>query len=472
MSEQEHTLAANTILDDRYRIISRRASNDLGTTYWAHDLEEDSQVSLLVLARRWGGGPVALEYLQRVQPRYRSLDAPGLIPVEDMGLIGEQVYLVRGPAQDPTLADLLVQQGRIDASLAVWIAIHVCEALAPAHHQGLVHGGLCTQSVQVGPSAGLGPDSGSAVRLLDAGLLPALRAASATKDGPWGRPPYFSPEQVAGVQVHPPSDIYVIGSLLYEMLAGRPPFRSTDDAVLAANHLRQAPPNLQVLVPDLPPLLVEIVHRTLAKEPAARYRNAGQLAQILRTQIAAKLPSPKPAAVPSAAVPPFAEVQEHLVVPPPPAPTVSSTWLSGNQYQIEDESIWSEESTGVDWTTVALFILALIAVLGLIPLWRAVYRRYASPPPFLAPGAYYFEWEIPLVLQAALTTLDETLEQTELGTYDLVWYNVVSGNRGPDQVSWLGDKPRFCRKCAIDHPIWESSLRVSKPRCSTLAAQV
>jgi serine/threonine protein kinase len=106
--------------------------------------------------------------------------------------------------------------------------------------------------------------------------------------------------------------VYTIGLLLYEMLSGRLPFYADNESSLAMQHLNQAPAPLQTLVPQVSPRLARIVDKILAKEPAARYRDAGQVAQI------------------------------------------------------------------IDWLMIALIIAALIAVLGLIPVWRIVYRRYAA----------------------------------------------------------------------------------------------
>jgi serine/threonine protein kinase len=459
MTEEVQTLAANTILDDRYRLISGGDSQDLGTHYRAYDVQEGHRVNLLVLAKSWGRGHEGLERLQNLQRHVRSLDAPALVPIEDMGLLGEQVYLVRAASPDPSLADLLAQRGRLEVGLAVWIAVRLCNALAPAHRAGLVHGSLSSQSILISQSSGADPSTGVSVHLLDTGVLPALKEISATMGKPWGRPPYLSPEQAVGAPVHPSTDLYVIGSLLYEMLAGRPPFRSSDDAVLALQHLRQEPPALGILVPDLPPALDQIVRKAMAKEPAARYRNAGQLAQILRTQVAAKLPPPPLQAPPASSALAAVGIQERLVVPPPPAPTMTSTWSSGDLSQIEPQDEWTRESasSGIDWTMVALFIAALLAVLGLIPLWRAVYRRYAAPPPILAPGAsYHFEWEEAPQPVAAQSSGGEIQEQAELGASGLVWYNPVPGNHSPFQTDPGGGMERSSCECAAKSLVFGS----------------
>jgi len=431
MSEQENLPAASTIVDGRYRILSRKDSQDLGNTYWAYDMERDYRVSLLVLDQRWGSGREALERLQQAQRDLQALDAPSLVLVDEMGLVGERIYLVRAPSQNPTLADLLAQRGRIEVSLAVWIAIRLCEALAPAHRAGLVHGSLSPKSVLLAPSSGTGASAAPLVSLQDAGLLPALHAVSEIKSKPWGRAPYLSPEHAAGAPLHPPSDCYIVGSLLYEMLAGRPPFRSSDEAVLTLQHLHQEPPSLQILVPDLPPLLEQIVRKTMAKEPTARYRNAGQLAQILKTQVADKLPPPKPAEPLAPSAPASDEALQRLVVPPPPTPTTASPWVSAELYQLDEEEQWAEESesAGIDWMMIALFIAALLAVLGLIPLWRSVYRHYTPAPAIQVPGASSpFEWESPSEPPAAYLSIQGIREQPELGACGLVWYNPASGN--------------------------------------------
>jgi serine/threonine protein kinase len=266
----------------------------------------------------------------------------------------------------------------------VEIAIRICETLAPAHRAGLVHGGLSTHSILVQESATTTGWPDPMVALADFGLLPALRPTTVARGQPWGRNPYLSPEQAAGEPHQPASDVYVIGSLIYEMLTGRPPFRASDSTILVMQHLRQEPPSLQVLMPDVPPALAQIVHQSLTKEPASRYRNAGQLAHVLRTQIRPQVASPDTILQP---VPPQAPAPQHLVVPPPPA----DTWASGGVYDLDGYEDWIDEPAGADWLMIGLAVLALLAVLGLIPLWQTVYRRYAAPLPAPASSLHYLE---------------------------------------------------------------------------------
>jgi serine/threonine protein kinase len=224
------------------------------------------------------------------------------------------------------------------------------------------------------------------VLVTDTGLFPALRPAPALSDQPWGRFPYISPEQAGGEGIHPAGDVYVLGLLLYEMLAGHLPFVADEELVLALQHLRREPVPLQTLNPQVPLPLAQIVHKALSKEPSARYRNAGQLAHILRAQAATAL-APL-SLLPEQAKPvpaPPAPVRQRMYVPSPPRPTYSAWegYEAGADY-------WVEASDGVDWILIVLGIAALLAVLGLIPLWRTVYQRYNVPPPASTPASYHW----------------------------------------------------------------------------------
>jgi serine/threonine protein kinase len=416
MSE-EKALALGMVVEDRYRLISEESPQDLGMAYTAYDLQEDRPVDLLVVDTHWGSGQEALNRLRRVEQAVTSLSAPGLIPDEHAGLVDEQVYLVRPHIEGQTLADLLARDGPLDADTAVYIAIQLCEALAPAHHAGLIHGSLSPHCVVLNETAVADDPSAAETLVLDTGLLPALRPTDSSTHEPWGRLPYISPEQASGQGVQPSSDVYVIGAILYEMLIGRPPFRAGDETVLVLQHLHQEPPSLQIMDTRIPRPLAQIVYNTLTKEPSARYRNAGQLAHILRAQVG---PQPKP-------VPPIR--QDHLVVPPPPAPVVGDTWSSTDLYDLEGAGAWSEDKEGVDWVMIALLIAALIAVLGLIPLWRAVYGRYVSTPTSSSLAPHWIDAGPSPVLLGDNSHDCQPKRDTELDAWVIVWYNSMPSRR-------------------------------------------
>jgi serine/threonine protein kinase len=421
MNDHQDRVPVGAILKEHYRVISEGTPRDIGTAYKAYDMQKDRLVTLLVLAARWGGSTEALERLAEAQRVAASLDSPGLVPIEDAGLLNGQTYLVRTEPEGLALSELLAQTVRLETRIAVEIAIRLCEALAPIHRAGLVHGSLSPYSVLLTEAAAGSASPDYEVALLDAGLLPSLQTEAAASGKPWGRFPYISPEQAAGDRLHPAADVYVIGSLLYLMLAGRPPFRTTDETVLIMQHMRQEPPSLQVLLPDIPPVLAQIVNRALAKEPAARYRNAGQLAQILKSQARSGIEPTPPSRQPESATRAQAREPERLVVPPPVAVPVAQDWPSWEPYDLEGTADWNDQPAGVDWLMIGLLIAALIAVLGLIPLWRTVYRRYAAPSSISLPAPHH---DLEHGERLTLLSFEGRVPATrELDKPEFVWYN-------------------------------------------------
>jgi serine/threonine protein kinase len=416
MTGEQIRLEVGTVLENRYRLVSEGTSQDLGMTYNAYDLQNDRLVVLQVLSLDWRADAGTVDRVSEIQRTVSSLANPALVPFEHVGLSAEQLYLVRTYMEGQTLADLIAQTGHLEIDAAVEITIRLCETLAPAHRAGLIHGSLSPHSVLVTESGNRSEPLTRQVVLVDVGLMPALRPISVAQGLPWGRIPYISPEQAAGRDIHPASDVYIIGSLLYEMLTGRPPFHAEDPAVLAIQHLRHEPPALQILVPQVPPVLAEIVHTSLAKEPAARYRNASQLAHILRSQLKPQQASRQPGPVTSDQPP----ARERMVVPPPPLSSPAATWSS---HRIED---WNDEPASVDWLMIVLLVAALIAVLGLIPLWRTVYQRYAPPAPASAPAFFFLPEENVLSTRFSIESLEWTTKgHLKLDDVGLVWYHSV-----------------------------------------------
>ena len=422
MSEQDD-LTIGTVIDDRYRLISEGRLEDLGMAYTAYDLQGDRLVDLRVVAASWGSGQEALDHLQLAEHSFSTLHAPGLILSEQTGLVGRHLYLVHPHGDHQTLAELLAHDVRLDIETAVELTIRLCEVLTPAHQAGLTHGSLSPHCVLVKGGTEANGLSAAAVMVLDAGLLPALRSADTSTHKPWGRLPYISPEQASGLGVQPSSDVYVIGALLYEMLIGHPPFRAADEEVVVQQHLRQEPPSLQIMDTSIPRSLAQIVYSALTKEPSSRYRNAGQLAHILRSQVT---PPPQVAPVPEARpqlqdgplpMPVQAVRQESMVVSAPP-----TLGAGGTQGQ-------KPEREGIDWVLLVLLIAALIAVLGLIPLWRAVYGRYVTGPASSSLVPHRMEMDTAPGLLSDdyqdCQLMRSPQRQAELDEQGVVWYNTM-----------------------------------------------
>jgi serine/threonine-protein kinase len=160
---------------------------------------------------------------------------------------------------------------------------------------------------------------------------------------------------------------------MYEMLAGRPPFVAKTAETLARLHREAMPQPLGELNPKVTPDLEQIIMKVLAKEPAARYRTADQLGRVLMT-FGQRLPAP---ATPAVAEPPSTPAQiAPTVAVRPPVPQPLPPYRDAVQPTVETY----EPEPEIDWVSVGLGLLALVAVGGLVPLWIAIILRWSSPP--------------------------------------------------------------------------------------------
>jgi hypothetical protein len=212
----------------------------------------------------------------------------------------------------------------------------------------------------------------------------------------------------------------VAGLLLHQMLVGRLPFASDDEAQLVLQHVRDDPPPLRAQSPDIPDHLAWIVHRALAKDPAKRFQNGGEMAEVLSLHLGTGPGRRAPQGGPQREVP----LGRQLVVPPVPGAAASWSRPSrpGMDTSVEVDDLKSEAR--VDWIIVALLVVGIIAVLGLIPLWRSVYRRYAVPTMLPPSGWNGVPRPEPASLGPGLATWrDEVLHVGKLDDSRSVWYN-------------------------------------------------
>lgn len=428
MSIEEKNPQVGQVLGGRYRIVAEGADHDLGTTYKAYDIQQGRLAVILLLDSRFGSEEDVLDRLVLANEAIADLAQPELLPFDHVGLVDGRLYLARAHVEYQSLTELLVGTDPLEVDAALEIAILLCEALAPAHRAGLVHGGLSSHCVLVG--------DGGHIAVTDSGLVPALRPAAKSSVQSWGRAPYLSPEHAAGEAAIPASDVYVVGLLLYEMLSGRQPFDVGDPTHLALRHLRQEPLPLLTLVPQLPLPLVRIVHKALSKEPAARYRNAAQLAHILRSQVEVEAGSQEDLYLEAQPVAPLPDPAmfrrpepggDPYILAPSAAPPLMS---QRETYYIQDVDDWTRDQAGPDWLMIALIVAALIAVLGLIPLWRSVYRHYAVPAPGATPSSHFLPGgEEASILSCTEDQENEVRGMAELDDSGLVWYNFRTLNR-------------------------------------------
>ncbi|MBI3761902.1 MAG: serine/threonine protein kinase [Chloroflexi bacterium] len=359
----------DAILNHRYKLIEQVGTGGMALVYQAQDLSLGRLVAVKVLRDNL---TTTGDFITRFQNEARAaanLTHPNIVTVHDFGRDGTRSYIVMEYVEGDNLKSVIRAHAPLTLDRAIDLTIQICAGVGYAHRAGLVHCDIKPQNILV--------TSEGRVKVTDFGIARAFATAAALEntDTVWGSPQYFSPEQAAGEPPTPASDVYSIGIVLFELLAGRLPFIAQNPQQLAMMHIRDEPPRLTLFNPNVPETVERIVNKVLAKEPAARYRTADHLGRILvsyREQAHERTDSHPPLA----ASPPAAR-------PAPPSHAAPAVRSRPVEPEVEEAAIGEEEEeveAGMDWLAVLLGLVAFIAVLGLIPLWLFVASQYNLLP--------------------------------------------------------------------------------------------
>jgi len=268
--------ALSAALADRYRLERELGHGGMATVYLAQDLKHDRAVALKVLKPELAHALGPERFLREIQVT-AQLDHPHILPLLDSGDAGGFLYYVMPYVQGETLRTRLMREKQLPLDDALQIAAEVADALNYAHGQGIVHRDIKPENLLL---------AGRHVRVADFGIARAVTAAggdSLTATGvAIGTPAYMSPEQAGGSKdVDGRSDLYSLGCVLYEMLAGHPPFTGGTAHEILARHSMDAVPSLAAARPTVPEGLERAIATALAKVPADRFSTAAQFADAL-----------------------------------------------------------------------------------------------------------------------------------------------------------------------------------------------
>ena len=257
-----------------YRIERVLGRGGMSVVYLAEHLRLRRKVALKVLAPQLAEDQHFRERFDRESQVAASIDHPNVIAIYEAGGSEGQLFIAMRYVEGRDLRALLHEEGFLEAERTVRIAGQVADALDAAHARGLVHRDVKPGNVLLAEAEGRTEEH---ALLSDFGLT--KRAASesgVTGTGQFvGTLDYAAPEQFEGKPLTPRTDVYSLGCLLYECLAGSPPFRRETDAAVMYAHLMQAPPRLTEQRPDLPRAVDDVLDRTMSKQPNERYPSAG-----------------------------------------------------------------------------------------------------------------------------------------------------------------------------------------------------
>jgi len=287
---QRKALLEGAVLAGRYRVVRAIASGGMGEVYEADDQFLQEPVALKTLRRDVADDSAAVKRFGREIALARKISHPSVCRILDVG-----VYGAGGGAPAPfftmellageTLAAYLRRRGRLAPEMALPLIEQMAGGLTAAHRAGVIHRDFKTSNVMLALGGGhqrvVITDFGLAKGSVAAPAIPADGAAL-TCSGILGTPAYMAPEQVTGDAVDERADVYALGIVIFEMVAGRLPFVARTPLAMALRRVTQPPPSPATFVPDLDARWVAAILRCLARSPAERFASPAEVVRALR----------------------------------------------------------------------------------------------------------------------------------------------------------------------------------------------
>jgi serine/threonine-protein kinase len=275
-------------LAGRYRIEREIGHGGMATVYLAHDVKHDRPVAVKVLRAEVAGAVGPERFLREIEIAAR-LNHPHILPLHDSGHADGVLYYVMPFVEGESLRDRLTREPQLPLEEALQITREIVSALSYAHQHGVVHRDIKPENILL---------SGGIALVADFGIARAVSAAAAedqlTSTGmSVGTPAYMSPEQGHGQPVDGRTDQYSLGCVVYEMLAGAPPFAGANPQAVLARHTLDAVPPLRTIRSTVPPSIEQAVVRSLAKQPQDRFPSVDAFQEALTRPAPRERQSPR-----------------------------------------------------------------------------------------------------------------------------------------------------------------------------------
>jgi tetratricopeptide (TPR) repeat protein len=271
------TLPEGLEVGQRYRVTRLIGRGGMGTIYEVRDQELDRDIALKVIRPEIAENPVVLERFKREIQLSSQVTHKNVLRVYDLGESEGIKFVTMQLVEGEDLAQQLKRDGKLPLEQLVDVFRKICDGLAAAHDQGVVHRDLKPHNVML--------DAEGGVYLTDFGLAKSLTQTAMTQAGEMlGTPFYMSPEQVRGESVDKRSDIYALGVILYELAAGQVPYSEGSSYEVMMQRLQRAPRPVAELNPAVPDYLVKIIERCMQTDAAARYQSVQEILRDLEAE--------------------------------------------------------------------------------------------------------------------------------------------------------------------------------------------
>lgn len=267
------------LLGNRYEILEQLGGGGMAIVYKGRDTILHRLVTIKLMRPEYTSDEDFVRRFRREAQSVASLSHPNIVSIYDVGQEGDKHYLVMEYVDGEDLRSIIKREGPLDAAIAVRIARQICDALDHAHENNIVHRDVKPHNILI-------TRTGRA-KLTDFGIAREASAATVTTtDTIIGSVHYLSPEQARGDLAGPKSDLYSLGVVLYEMLAGSVPFTGDSPISIAIKHIQNSPDPLARRKPGIPAELERVVMRALQKDPDRRFKSAREMSFKLEEALA------------------------------------------------------------------------------------------------------------------------------------------------------------------------------------------
>jgi serine/threonine protein kinase/dienelactone hydrolase len=267
-------LPAGSIIAEKYKIVGEVGRGGMGIVYKAEDTKLRRTVALKFIPPELSRYPEAKERFIREAQAAAALDHPNICTVHEVEDFEDRAFIAMAYIQGQSLREKIAKHP-LSIDEALDIAIQVARGLEEAHNKGIIHRDIKSANIMV-------TEKGQA-KIMDFGLAKVIGESLITKEAKtMGTVAYMSPEQARGEAVDQRTDIWSLGVVLYEMLAGQLPFKGERETSIMYSIVHEEPKRLKTIKPDIPSELEQIIHLALEKKPEARYSSAGEMLKDLR----------------------------------------------------------------------------------------------------------------------------------------------------------------------------------------------